>query len=92
MTAESDSGTDGEAPRVVRVTWLDAWLDVGEASEVDEHGRVSIGFLIKNGPKIVRICQTWDSRGGDDHLTIPTPMVQRIESLAAGEEIPIGKG
>lgn len=75
----------------VRVDWLDAWLDVGEASECDEHPRTSVGYLIANGPKIVRICQSWDSSGGDDYLTVPTGMVTCITKLEDGDDVPIGK-
>ncbi len=78
------------APPRVTVHWLDAWLDVGEASELDEHPRQSTGYLVANGPRIVRIAQSWDSEGGDDHLTVPTAMVVRIVSLVEGEELKAG--
>lgn len=78
-------------PVAVRVSWLDAWHDVGEASEADEHPRSSVGFLVANGPKMVRICQTWDSEGGDDFLTVPTGMISQILRLEDGVELPIGK-
>lgn len=78
-------------PIVVCVEWLDAWLDVGEASESDEHPRTSVGYLIANGSKIVRICQSWDSSGGDDYLTVPTGMVTKITKLENGDDVPIGK-
>jgi hypothetical protein len=78
------------APQRVTVYWLDAWLDVGEASELDEHPRESTGYLVANGPKKVRIAQSWDESGGDDHLTIPTAMVLRIELLEANGEVKVG--
>jgi hypothetical protein len=77
-------------PPRVTVHWLDAWLDVGEASDDDEHPRESTGYLIANGPKLVRIAQSWDAQGGDDHLTVPTGMVVRIVALVEGEEVKAG--
>ena len=73
-----------ERPPLLLIHWYDAhhefgWLDGNEDPEPVEIPLVySVGWLISQNEKGVRICQSWTDDNHAQTLTIPARMIEKI--------------
>lgn len=67
--------------KVVLVTWADAYFSEDDDGK-DHFKQPSVGWLITNNKKVVKLAQTYNEDGPKEVLTVPKAYVQSIEVLA----------
>jgi hypothetical protein len=76
-----------ERPPLLLIEWYDAhhefgWMDGNDGLEpVDIPLVYSVGWLMSQNEKGIRICQSWTDDNHAQTLTIPAKMIERVSSL-----------
>ena len=86
-----------ERPTLLLIEWYDAhhefgWMDGNDDPEpVDIPLVYSVGWLMSQNEKGVRICQSWTDDNHAQTLTIPAKMIERISPLGPSvlETLPV---
>lgn len=66
--------------KVAVVEWCDAWFSDSLSSDVNLV-RHTVGWLVQNNKRVIRLALTYDDRGPADLMNIPRAYVRKIRVL-----------